>query len=76
MLFQFEERKYEGGQKWISHKTNFKMNGEKKVQNEMFMSLFNYITGKNETGELDLSVKSSFYYKGKERFGPLLHQTA
>ena len=52
------------------------MNGEKKVQNEMFMSLFNYITGKNETGELYLNVKSSFQFKAKEHFGLLLHQTA
>ena len=49
-LFKFEERKYQGGQNWVSHKKNFKINTEKKAQNDMFMSLFNYITGKNETG--------------------------
>jgi len=61
---KFEERKYEGGQKWISHKTNFKMNGEKKVQNEMFMSLFNYITGKNETAaKIPMTVPVSMLNK-------------
>ena len=53
-LFKFEERKYQGGQNWVSHKKNFKINTEKKAQNDMFMSLFNYITGKNETGNQTL----------------------
>lgn len=46
---KFEERKYEGGKKWVSHKKSFKKNEEKKASNELFMSLFNYIAGKNET---------------------------
>jgi hypothetical protein len=54
LLFKFEERKYQGGQNWVSHKKNFKINTEKKAQNDMFMSLFNYITGKNETGNQTL----------------------
>ena len=44
---KFEERKYEGNRKWVSTKKVHKINEER--QNDMFMSLFNYITGKNET---------------------------
>jgi len=46
---KFEERKYEGGKHWVSHKKSFKKSEMKKADNGMFMSLFGYITGKNET---------------------------
>ena len=40
------------------------MNEEKKTQNEMFMSLFNYITGKNETGaKIPMTVPVSMLNK-------------
>ena len=49
-IFQFEERKYQGGKHWVSHKKTIKKSEMKKSDSELFMSLFNYITGKNETG--------------------------
>ena len=48
---KFEERKYTGGHKWVSTKKTHKANEVKKAQNEAFMSLFNYIAGKNESGK-------------------------
>jgi len=61
---KFEERKYQGGQNWVSHKKNFKINTEKKAQNDMFMSLFNYITGKNETAaKIPMTVPVSMLNK-------------
>ena len=44
-----EERKYEGGKNWVSHKMTYKKNEGDKKQRDLFMSLFNYIAGKNET---------------------------
>ena len=49
---QFEERKYQGGKHWVSHKKTIKKSEMKKSDSELFMSLFNYITGKNETGKV------------------------
>jgi hypothetical protein len=46
---KFEERKYEGGKKWVSHKKSWKKNELKESTNGMFMSPFNYIAGKNAT---------------------------
>ena len=51
IFLQFEERKYQGGKKWVSHKKSWKKNELKESTNGMFMSLFNYIAGKNATGE-------------------------
>ncbi len=38
--------------KWVCNKQTFKMNDVKKKENTMFMSLFNYITGKNATRKI------------------------
>ena len=59
---KFEERKYEGNRKWVSTKKVHKISEER--QNDMFMSLFNYITGKNETGaKIPMTVPVSMLNK-------------
>ena len=63
LQFQFEERKYEGGKKWVSHKKSFKVSNEKEARSDMFMSLFGYITGKNATCKyfgVAIKLKTSF----------------
>ena len=65
---KFEERKYEGNRKWVSTKKVHKINEER--QNDMFMSLFNYITGKNETSaKIPMTVPVSMLNKkiGKKK---------